>query len=126
MASAAAERLARLLLKIEIVRNELTRALQLWDPIGNGGQLQITWKIYRSADKERLNWQWQEMLARTMSVNGTHRGFGRDLIERGLPYELDGTAVWEMTAQGVHCVIDMPLDSRVASHWGESNRSLLS
>jgi len=39
----------------------------------------------------------------------THRGFGRDLLERTVPYELRGASRLTFDADGVRCVIDIPL-----------------
>jgi two-component system CheB/CheR fusion protein len=39
----------------------------------------------------------------------THRGFGRDLIERTVPYELRGATRLSFEPGGARCVIDIPL-----------------
>ena len=40
------------------------------------------------------------------------RGFGRELIEQALPYELDARTSWDVHDGGVHCTIELPLEER--------------
>ena len=37
------------------------------------------------------------------------RGFGTELIERTLAYELEGKASLEFTPGGLHCIISLPV-----------------
>ena len=39
-------------------------------------------------------------------------GYGRELIERALPYALGAKTTYEMAADGVRFTIDLPLDKR--------------
>ena len=41
-------------------------------------------------------------------------GYGRELIENALPYQLDARTTYEMTPQGVHCIIDVPISDAAA------------
>jgi two-component sensor histidine kinase len=43
------------------------------------------------------------------------RGYGRELIERALPYQLRARTTYELGAGGVHCTIALP----VSSSWEE-------
>ena len=38
-------------------------------------------------------------------------GYGRELIERALPYQLDAKTTYELGPDGVHCTIDVPTSS---------------
>jgi two-component sensor histidine kinase len=71
------------------------------------GHLTITWR--RELDREdpcvRLEWVEEGVPTRAP----THRGFGRDLIERTVPYELRGASRLTFEADGLRCVIDVPL-----------------
>jgi two-component system CheB/CheR fusion protein len=42
-----------------------------------------------------------------------HNGFGRELIERGLPYELKANTALEFRQGGIRCVIEVPLNDRI-------------
>ncbi|GJD95558.1 hypothetical protein [Methylobacterium iners] len=47
------------------------------------------------------------------------RGFGRELIERALPYQLQAATRLEFTPDGVHCLITLPLgtDGSTPTHY---------
>jgi len=44
-----------------------------------------------------------EKLART--------GYGRELIERALPYQLKAETTYVITPEGVHCMIALPIST---------------
>lgn len=71
------------------------------------GHLTITWR--KELDREdpcvRLEWVERGVTPRSPS----HRGFGRDLLERTVPYELRGATRLAFGPDGAHCVIDIPL-----------------
>jgi two-component sensor histidine kinase len=39
------------------------------------------------------------------------KGYGRELIERALPYQLMAQTSYELGADGVRCTIDVPLSA---------------
>ena len=39
------------------------------------------------------------------------RGYGRELIERALPYQLKAETRYELTPKGVRCTITLPVSS---------------
>ena len=47
--------------------------------------------------------------------SATRTGYGRELIERALPYALNATTSFELTNYGVRCTIDLPLVDRNGS-----------
>jgi two-component system CheB/CheR fusion protein len=71
------------------------------------GRLTITWR--KELDREdpavRLEWVEEGVPIRAP----THRGFGRDLLERTVPYELRGATRLAFEPDGVRCLIDLPL-----------------
>lgn len=48
-----------------------------------------------------------------------HRGFGRELIEDALPFALGARTRFELTADGVSCRIELPLDRRADAEMPE-------
>jgi two-component system CheB/CheR fusion protein len=52
---------------------------------------------------------------RLVNTDPTRRGFGRELIEEGLTYELGATTALEFLPGGVRCVIEIPLGARNAA-----------
>ncbi len=72
------------------------------------GRLTIMWRRELEREDPCVRVEWREE-----GVPGctppTHRGFGRDLIERTVPYELRGATRLAFEADGVRCMIDIPL-----------------
>jgi two-component system CheB/CheR fusion protein len=79
------------------------------------GVLDVSWRV-READGEgrRLGLQWVEKgikHARDWG-NSAPQGYGRELIERALPYSLNARTSFELGDNGVRCTIDLPLEKR--------------
>ncbi len=74
------------------------------------GRLSITWRVEHQGGAASLQLEWRESRV-TMPAGGAppRRGFGRELIERALPYQLQAATRLEFTPDGVHCLITLPL-----------------
>lgn len=74
------------------------------------GQVTITWRREVDRDLPRVRLHWREVGA---PLDGAappaHRGFGRELIERTVPYELRGSTQLLFEQAAVRCIIDIPL-----------------
>jgi two-component sensor histidine kinase len=71
------------------------------------GHLTITWRKELDREDPCVRFEWIE---EGVTVRPhTHRGFGRDLIERTVPYELRGATRLAFEPDGVRCLIDLPL-----------------
>lgn len=78
------------------------------------GQLKVTWRIDTTADDRILHIDWRESAVANMpSPNAAPRGggYGRELIEHALPYQLGARTVFAFGGDGVRCTIDVPLTS---------------
>ena len=73
-----------------------------------GGHLTITWRKELFREDPCVRFEWREEGVPDCAPP-THRGFGRDLIERTVPYELRGATRLSFEAGGVRCAIDIPL-----------------
>jgi two-component sensor histidine kinase len=71
------------------------------------GHLTITWRKELDREDPCVRLEWVEEGVPTHPP--THRGFGRDLLERTVPYELRGASRLTFEADGARCVIDIPL-----------------
>jgi two-component system CheB/CheR fusion protein len=78
------------------------------------GRLSITWRVMNTSKGARLSLQWRESGVRAMAVSPARTGFGRELIERGLPHELGATTSLEFPLGGMQAVIELPLGDKVA------------
>ncbi|MBO9560283.1 MAG: PAS domain-containing protein [Caulobacter sp.] len=75
----------------------------------DSGRLEINWGVERRGADQPLLWvDWLETGVSTMpSADAPARGggYGRELIERALPYQLGADTTYELTPDGVHCMI---------------------
>jgi two-component system, chemotaxis family, CheB/CheR fusion protein len=75
------------------------------------GRISVVWRLADSGDGRRLSFEWRESGVAAMDPQPCRKGFGRDLLERGLPYDLPGTATSLTFAPGgLQCVIDLPVN----------------
>lgn len=76
------------------------------------GQLQVRWQTYTDAKGERLALHWTETGGQPSGLhNDSGGGYGRELIERALPYSLNARTSFELDEAGLRCTIDMPVKS---------------
>ena len=77
------------------------------------GRIKIWWTATPcdgdTTGQTRLEFCWEESGISLPQQIAPHSGFGRELIERGLPYELDATTKLQFGSQGVQCNIAMTL-----------------
>lgn len=77
-----------------------------------GGRLEIAWTL-REIDggARRLALRWVEHAdGDAIDIDPERRGYGRELIERALPYALGAETSYDLTPGGARCTIDLPLD----------------
>jgi two-component system, chemotaxis family, CheB/CheR fusion protein len=79
------------------------------------GRISIDWSIDHHSTPPRLHWRWCESGVGTSMPAPQRRGFGQELIERVLPYELGARTSLTFAPGGVRCEIELPLTERTAS-----------
>ena len=73
------------------------------------GTLKVMWDL-RENDRGRLvQLEWRETGVSLPTDAPVRRGYGRELIERALPYQLDAVTNFEIAADGVRCSVELPL-----------------
>jgi len=81
-----------------------------------GARLSVRWHML-NGDDPRLRVEWSErgveMPKPGMAPTGT--GYGRELIERALPYQLDAQTTYELGEDGVRCTITLPVSGTTSS-----------
>jgi two-component sensor histidine kinase len=77
-----------------------------------GGFVSITWTLTGRPNPE-LHLSWIESGVTIVSLAPRRRGFGQELIECTLPYELDARTKLAFTPGGAYCTIVVPLQSCV-------------
>lgn len=99
---------AKASLAFGIVFHELATNAVKYGALSNAqGLIEIDWAISPSSQGLRLIIHWQERNGPAVS-EPKHKGFGTQVIERGLAHELGGEAHLDYRADGVICVINVP------------------
>lgn len=84
----------------------------------DGGTVEVTWST-GGGDRKRLTLNWRESGGPPV-VAPDRRGFGTRMIERALPYEMNGDVVLTFDPMGLRCTLSIPLSPRVRLHTGGS------
>jgi two-component sensor histidine kinase len=71
---------------------------------GASGHLAVRWEL----DDAGLRLEWRETRVPTMDPKPKQSGFGREWIERGLPYQLGARSELEFLPGGIVCTILIP------------------
>ena len=91
------------------------------------GRLLVSWALVDGRDgKSWLRVDWRESgvpvptgvgdsASRGEPAAPSRRGYGRELIERALPYQLKAETSYELTPEGVRCTITLPLSSTLGA-----------
>lgn len=79
----------------------------------HSGRIEISWNVDDRTGNPRLLFEWRESGVPVMDQEPLRNGFGRELIERGLPYELKANTALEFRRGGIRCVIEVPLNDRI-------------
>jgi signal transduction histidine kinase len=75
------------------------------------GRVAVTWRVRGKGADRRLLLEWTERGAPRRRGGATpRRGFGRELIEQALPYELDARTELHLGDGGARCRIELPLE----------------
>ncbi|MDB5704442.1 MAG: Blue-light-activated histidine kinase 1 [Sphingomonas bacterium] len=99
-------------LALGIVFHELaTNAVKYGAFSNDVGTIQIAWNSETRLDGERLVLTWLEQDGPLVAAPA-RKGFGSQVIERGLAHELEGAVRLDYLPQGVRCTIDVPLPRR--------------
>ncbi len=78
------------------------------------GRLRVVWDLARDAHGQlRLRVDWQESGVAMGERGAAPRGggYGRELIERALPYQLGAETTYALGADGVRCTLSLPVSS---------------
>ena len=76
-------------------------------------KLEIRWTINSTFDEDWLELRWSELGVDLAEAPGPRRkGYGSELIERALPYQLNAKTEFQLTPTGVRCMIAVPLPTK--------------
>lgn len=86
-----------------------TNALKHGALASGDGELTVCWEVRREERTRLLFVDWRERVAHPCG-DATRMGFGRELIEQALPYQLGARTTYAFTGDGVHCTLLVPID----------------
>jgi PAS domain S-box-containing protein len=74
------------------------------------GSLAVGWGVTEDDGMRKLAFEWRESgVAMPIDMDLQDFGFGREILERALPYELDASTHFQFGPDGVRCSISIPL-----------------
>ncbi|WP_201833799.1 CheR family methyltransferase [Microvirga zambiensis] len=92
-----------------------TNALKYGALSQDNGHIDVIWKVEGSDGDRKLTLEWRESGVHIVGAAPRRRGFGSELIEQTLGYELDAETELEFTPGGVHCMIRVPLNEQTGT-----------
>lgn len=78
------------------------------------GRLHVAWRLIpREGGGECLHVVWEETAPTRIDPTAIGRGgYGRELIERALPYQLRAATHYDMRPEGVRCTLTLPISTQ--------------
>lgn len=100
---------------LALALHELATNARKYGALSNdSGRLSVSWRIMETAAGHRFALEWRETGGRPPSQEvSQRRSYGRELLERALPYMLGGSTSFEHDAARLCWMIDVPLDRLV-------------
>ncbi|RAK58863.1 hypothetical protein DJ021_03130 [Phenylobacterium hankyongense] len=86
-----------------------TNAVKYGALAGPKGRVAVRWRVFDTSAGPRLSLEWRESGVAALDMRPTRSGFGRELIERGLPFELGAATSISFEPGGVRALIEVPL-----------------
>ncbi len=99
---------------LALALHELTTNARKYGALsGPESNLRVSWDIYSSdTGDQRLALTWMEDgITGPRAGDPVPRGYGRELIEKALPYALEARTCFELGENDLRCSIDLPLNS---------------
>lgn len=102
----------KMTLALGIAFHELATNAVKYGALSNDvGAIQIAWHTETEPGGERLILTWREKNGPVV-VPPTHKGFGSQVIERGLAHELKGKVRLDYLSEGLACMIELPVPGK--------------
>jgi two-component system, chemotaxis family, CheB/CheR fusion protein len=96
-----------------VVHELTTNAVKYGALSAEKGLVAVNWAIEAVDGHPRLVFHWVESGVGLDGKKPTRRGFGTELIERTLAYDLNGKASLGFAADGLRCTLSLPADEKI-------------
>ncbi|MCG5249488.1 sensor histidine kinase [Methylorubrum extorquens] len=103
---------------LALALHELATNARKYGALASGqGELWISWDTYTTeAGEPRLSLMWlEEGISGPQEDSPIRYGYGRELIEKALPYALKAHTSYELSEAELRCAIDLPLSAPAAT-----------
>ena len=81
------------------------------------GRIQVTWNVTTptnsTGSRPHLTFTWLEKGLEGLPADPPHRGFGTEVLERSLRYELKAETRLTFEPEGLRCIISLPLPPQI-------------
>jgi two-component sensor histidine kinase len=94
---------------IGLAIHELTTNSIKFGALSRGGALVVRWSVERNSVGRSLRFHWTETGVSMLASAPRRSGFGRQLIEQALPYQLSAETSFALKPGGIECEILLPL-----------------
>jgi PAS domain S-box-containing protein len=94
---------------LALALHELATNAVKYGALQKSGRLEIKWDLRENDGDSRVRLEWRESNVPLSGPPG-RKGYGRELIERALPYQLNAVTNFELAADGVRCSVEIPLE----------------
>lgn len=106
---------------IGLALHELTTNSIKFGALFHAGKLRVDWALAGAPHQQMLRLRWQETSVPLIAPAPRPRGFGLQLIEEALPYQLGATTSFELTPGRLECLIALPLPASEAPRAGSEH-----
>ena len=77
------------------------------------GRLDVSWRVARGGGATELTFVWREEGGPSLDGRPARRGFGTELLERTLEYDLKSRTLLDFAPSGLICTVEVPLTDGV-------------
>ena len=100
--------------------HELATNATKYGALQNDGHLLVTWRVEQatagSAQMLYVDWRESGVVMPSIEATQNRKGYGRELIERALPYQLNADTAYAVHPDGISCQIALPISSGGQTH----------
>jgi two-component sensor histidine kinase len=89
---------------------------------GIGGRVEVRWQVAQEGDRDCLSFSWRERGGDGRVTPPTRRGFGCEVLETMLAYELGARTTLAFEPDGLACHIRFPFDPWIGRLAGEERQ----
>ena len=99
-----------------------TNAVKFGALSNSSGRIDVVWRASGAGSEPGIELSWRETGGTAPPPCDRQKGFGTEMIERTLPYELSASTSLTFGPDGLECLIDLPLNGVITVEVAKPNR----